>query len=164
MKEIGLISNISSPRRIAPERWAFVLSLLIAAGFLALLAWNARQNASANLAANPISQQMLEEKYGLRVNLIAVTAAGGMVDLRLKMLDGEKAKLLLQDQKNFPALLVSDSHVRLSASEDTNSQEIKFEKNGGLFLLFSNSGNAVKPGSTVSIVFGDIRLEPVVVK
>ncbi len=49
-----------------------------------------------------ISQGTLEEKYGLRVNLIAVTAAGGFVDVRLKIVDGEKLKLLLADKNKFP--------------------------------------------------------------
>jgi len=84
-----------------------------------------------------------------------------MVDLRLKMLDGEKVKTLLQDKKNFPSLLIQDSNIMLRASEDAISQEIKFENNGDLFLLFPNSGNAVKPGSKVILVFGDLQVEPI---
>lgn len=123
-----------------------------------------RTPASVSANVTTISQNVLEQKYGLRVNLLAVTAAGGMVDLRLKMLDGEKAKTLLQDKKNFPALLVSDNNITLSASEDTSSQEIKFENNGGLYLLFPNTGNAVKPGSKVTLVFGDLQVEPMAAK
>jgi hypothetical protein len=40
----------------------------------------------------------LEDKYGLRVNLTAVTSSGSFVSLRLKIADGEKAKLLLGDK------------------------------------------------------------------
>ena len=137
----------------------FILILLFLAGFMAYDNLSNRTPASISAKVTTISQVVLEQKYGLHVNLLAVTAAGGMVDLRLKMLDGEKAKLLLQDKVNFPSLLVVDSNTTLNTSEDTNSQEIKFENNGGLFLLFSNSGNAVKPGSKVVIVFGDIQLE-----
>jgi hypothetical protein len=108
-----------------------------------------------------ISQAVLEDKYGLRVNLVGVTAAGGMVDVRLKMLDGEKARLLLLDKQNFPTLLAGEKRVVLSADPEIQSQEIKFENDGGLFLLFPNSGNVVKPGSPVSIKFGDIQLEAV---
>ena len=122
------------------------------------------QSAAASANVKVISQTVLEDKYGLRVNLIAVTAAGGMVDLRLKILDGKKASLLLQDKRNFPTLLTGDKNITLHVDEDTKSQEIKFENNGGLYLIFPNSSNAVKPGSNVSVVFGDIQLEPISAK
>ena len=111
-----------------------------------------------------ISAQALEEHYGLRVNLVAVTAAGGMVDLRLKMLDGEKAKAFLQDKKNFPELYIADGDVTLKASEDTISQEIKFETDGNIFLLFPNGANMVKRGTSVTVMFGDTALEPIEAK
>lgn len=107
-----------------------------------------------------ISQSALEAKYGLRVNLIGVTAAGGLVDLRLKIVDGAKAKLLLQNKKNFPAL--SAGGVILKASEETAAQEIKFDDGGNLFLMFPNSGNSVKPGSAVVVRFGDLALDAII--
>ena len=140
---------------------AIILAILIAAG---LVVFNSYQSKSTSPAATVISQSALEETYGLRVNLVAVTAAGGMVDFRLKIVDGKKAKLLLQDKKNFPSLLAGAGGATLSASEDAQAQEIKFEDDGNLFVLFSNAGNAVKPGATVTVLFGDVRLEPIVVK
>jgi hypothetical protein len=107
-----------------------------------------------------ISQQVLEQKYGLRVNLIGVTAVGGMVDLRLKMIDGEKAKLLLADAKNFPALF-SKTGITLNTDPDTKSQPIKFDSGNDLFLMYPNSGNAVTPGSPVTVLFGNIAVEPI---
>jgi hypothetical protein len=112
----------------------------------------------------PLTIAELEARYGLRVNLAALTAAGGMVDVRLKMVDGHKASLLLQDKNNFPVVVVEGSKIKLSASEETLSQQLKFEDNGGLFLIYPNSGNAVKPGSSIRIVFGDIQLESIPVR
>ncbi len=140
-----------------------VVMLLLAALFI-YRTFRAFPAASSYPARVTISQATLEEKYGLRVNLLAITAAGGMVDLRLRVLDGEKARLLLQDKKNFPALLVSERNITLTAPEDTKSQAIKFEKDSGLYLLFPNTGNAVKSGSSIEIVFGELKLVPVIVK
>ena len=143
----------------------FVLILiLLVAALSAYNALNARQAASTSPAATALSPSALEAQYGLRVNLIAMTAASGMVDLRLKIVDGKKARLLLQDKKNFPSLLAGAGGVTLSASEDAQAQEIKFEDDGNLLVLFSNAGNVVKPGATVRVLFGDVRLEPIVVK
>jgi len=123
----------------------------------------------ANKANSPlhggtlISQKVLEENYGLGVNLVAVTAAGGMVDLRLKIIDGQKAKALLDDPANFPVLLVGNGVV-LRASDDFARQEIKFENGGSIYALFSNARNIVKPGVPVTIVFGGLQVETVSAK
>ncbi len=111
-----------------------------------------------------LSQADLEGRYGLRVTLIAVTAAGGMVDVRLKMVDAAKVQALLQDRANFPALRVGERGVTLNASADVRSGEINFENNADLFLLFPNSGNAVKPGTQVYLMFGNIAVEPIKVR
>lgn len=106
-----------------------------------------------------ISEAELEETYGLRVNLVAVTAAGGFVDVRLMILDGEKAKSLLAEQGKFPALSIGD--VILEVSQDAKEPEIKYDANRTLFLMFPNAGNVAKKGTPVTIRFGDLALEPI---
>ena len=110
-----------------------------------------------------VSKGALEEQYGLRVNLVAVTAAGGLIDLRLRIIDGEKAKTLLANQANFPTLRVGKS-IELQASPDIASQTIKFENGNNIFVLYPNSQNVVKPGDTVNIVFGDLQVEAIQTK
>ena len=106
-----------------------------------------------------ISQQTLEEQYGVHVNLLAVTAAGGMIDLRLKIVDGEKAKALLKSKADFPALYVRDVDNTLKASADDQSQPYQLVDNANMFVLYPNAANAVKPGTAVNILFGDIAVE-----
>jgi hypothetical protein len=110
-----------------------------------------------------LSQADLEEKYGLRVNLIARTAMGGFIDVRLKITDGEKSKLLLADKENFP-ILATEQGVKLTAPEETTSQDIKFITGGYLFILYPNSANAIKPNATVTILFGNFAVEPIKIK
>jgi hypothetical protein len=142
---------------------AVILLILALVGFLTYNAFKAAQVQALPQAATVLSEQMLAEQYGLGVNLIAVTAAGGMVDLRLKIIDGEKAKTLLSDQANFPALLVGDG-LLLRADEDIISQTLKFDNGGSIFLLFPNAQSVVKSGDPVTIVFGDLQLEAIQAK
>ena len=137
-----------------------VLVILIVASlaFLSL-----RKSPSDAPARIPITQSALEEEYGLHVNLVAITGAGGFVDVRFKIVDGEKAKAFLSDKKNFPALLVNDDLV-LNASEDAKSQEIRFYDDGNIFILYVNSANAVKRGSQLRILFDDTVLDPITVR
>jgi hypothetical protein len=108
----------------------------------------------------PISQSVLESKYGLHVSLIALTAAGGKIDLRLKMVDAAKARLLLQDSKNFPVLVAANGVV-LSIPKDEKPENVDFKDNSNLFLLFPNTGGAIQPGAPVTLLFGDSALEPI---
>ena len=140
-----------------------ILMILVVIGSGTYYALKAAQEQSHPQVETVISQNMLAKQYGLGVNLIAVTAAGGMVDLRLKITDAEKAKALLGDQTNFPALRARDG-VILQTSEDIASQPIKFEDGASIFVLYMNTQNAVKPGDSVSIVFGDLQVEAIQTK
>ena len=133
---------------------------------IGLSACSTQKTSEATATKDPlrVSQSELEAQYGVHVNLVAVTAAGGLVDVRLKVVDAEKAKRLLKDATSYPALLVSGSDASLTVPVESRAQEQKLENGGMIMLLFPNTRNAVKPGAQVAVLFGDIRLEPVVVK
>lgn len=135
----------------------FVLVILVASG---LVLSNLRKPPVSVPVLNTITESTLEEKFGLQVKLIAVTGAGGFVDVRIKIVDGEKAKLLLADAENFPTI-VTENGATLNAPADTKSQKIEFISGGYLFILYPNSGNAVTQGVPVTISFGDITLVPI---
>jgi hypothetical protein len=139
---------------------AVILVILLIVALSVNRAFKALRPASLPQGMVTISQRVLEEQYGLRVNLVAVTSAGGFIDLRLKMVNGDKAKLLLADPKNFPSLF-SEKGVTLNAPVDTKSQKIEFITGGNLFIMYPNAGNAVTQGSRVTIIFGDTALEPI---
>jgi len=143
---------------------AIILVFILLVGLLAYRSMNKPESGVIPSGMTEVSQSMLEEKYGLRVNLIAVTAAGGLVDVRLKIVDGEKAKSLLQDPNNFPALWIADGDVTLIVPEENRAQEIKFENNANLFVMVPNARNMVKPGTPVVVRFGEIQVEPITAK
>jgi hypothetical protein len=138
----------------------FILAILLVVAIYVNNGYRASQPVSLPEGTVSISQNVLEEKYGLRVNLVAVTAAGGLVDLRLKVLDGEKAKLLLADKNNFPTLFLENGII-LNAPADIKSQKIEFTSGGIIFIIYPNSGNSVKPGNPVTIILGETALEPI---
>ena len=164
MKAITVNTVSGSPRLNIYLISAMILVVLILVGFLANRAWQTPDTALVPSGMTTLSKSALEEQYGLHVNLVAVTAAGGLVDLRLKIVDGEKAKSLLQDPKNFPSLWVADGEVSLTVPEEERTQEIRFEDDGNLFLMFPNGQGVVKPDTPVSIRFGDIQVEPILAK
>lgn len=145
-------------RNTFPIGIILAVALPVAALFIFIFA---RAGQVGNLPKDTVilSQAALEETYGLRVNLLAVTAAGGMVDLRLKIVDAAKARALLGDAKNLPTLFVN--HSRLFPAREISVDGIKFENDTILAILFSNPRNLVTRGTSVTIVFGYIAVEPI---
>jgi hypothetical protein len=138
---------------------AILLALIV--GFSGYRAWTARQPASTPNGTEFISATELEERYGLQVRLVGVTAGGGIIDFRLKVLDVEKARGFLQDPANLPRLIVAESGEALLGTEELD-ESVGWEEDGILFILFSNSGGLIQPGTPVIVEFGDVRLEPII--
>jgi hypothetical protein len=162
--------EVSKTNQIASQpRWskfllpAALLALVILFGFLTYRIYIKPQPASALPGKALISQSTLEEKSGLRITLLAVTAAGGMVDFRFKVTDLEKATKTLQTDKLLPYLTVEGSKVSLKPTPET-LQNAKLEDGLVYYILYSNTGNLVKPGTPVSVVIGDWQLEPIIAK
>jgi len=137
---------------------AIILVVLLTLGLYGYNAFRASQPPQAGTVT--ITQGVLEENYGLRVQLVAVTAAGGLVDLRLQIVDADKAKALLEDPTNLPALKVGDDVV-LRTSEAAAEQDIQFENGKSIFVMYPNTGDVLKPGDPVNIIFGDLQLEAI---
>jgi hypothetical protein len=158
--------NFSATRSYANHYWlvAIILIVFISLGAYFFNVYRALRAPVAPAQGISLSQKMFEERYGLRVNLAAITSAGGMVDLRLKMLDADKAKVLLQDKNNFPSLVVPGTGEVLKVSEYTLSQEIEYVNGGGIFLLFPNAHSVFQPGDPVIVRFGDTSIEPLPLK
>ena len=150
------------PARSAPVSWYVlpaVILLVLAGAFLAYRAWTSREATSTPAVSEFIAAPELEERYGLRVRLVGVTAEGGLVDFRLKIVDADKAKQLLEDPARTPGLWIEDSGTTLNAPQEMR-ENLKLEDGGIVFFLLPNVGNAVKPGTPVTVTFGDLSLEP----
>ena len=109
-----------------------------------------------------ISAQTLEEEYGIRVQLVAVTAAGGMVDVRYRIIDPAKAAKLIVDGGIMPMVYVYGSDVMLMPDMHMRTQKLIADR--VYFDLIPNTQNAVKRGTVVTVAFGDVALEPMVTK
>jgi len=140
---------------------AAVLGTLVA-GFLGFQLLNGPKAAPVPLPmpANPA----IEDRWGIRVSQIGVTADGGLVDFRFVVLDPDKALAMMQDVNNLPVLVAEDkSGIINSAAMMPTKHELTPGKT--YFLLYRNTQNAVKPSALVSVLFSnDLRLEHAPVK
>lgn len=161
--KIPLLSVNRSDR--APIYVTFAMLAMIAVGYF----YNTRFGAQRNMNEHPlpetvISAQTLKDEYGIEMYLVAVTAAGGMVDVRYRVIDPVKAEKLVdpQDGGIMPMVYVRDGDTMLMPAMHMRTQRLIADRM--YFVLIPNSQNAVKRGVAVTISFGDVALEPMIVK
>lgn len=165
MQEILAGPRLSRPQVARLIRYALPAVILIAllGGLGVYRASIAPQPLPGRSAPAYISADTLEDLYGIRVTLIAVTAAGGLVDWRFKVVNAEKAQSMFQDGARLPVLEVQGAGVKLSLP-DKAFQGVSLEEGKVYYVLLGNTGGVVKPGSPVSVVIGNLRVEPIIAK
>lgn len=109
----------------------------------------------------------LEEKWGVKIVGVRLTAAGNMLDFRYKVIDPKKAAPIL-NRKNKPHLIdqTSNQMVKVKNMPKIGSlrQNTKTPKAGRIyFMLFPNPG-FIKAQSKVTIVVGEFRAENIIVE
>ena len=118
---------------------------------------------SATAAARPVQQlpapSAVEVQYGIQVAQIGLTASGGLVDVRFKVLDPVKAKALLRDPANAP-MLIAGGKPPLTAPHHA-LHGARFGAGQVFYILYPNARGAVQPGAEVTVAIGPARLGPV---
>jgi len=148
-------------RNQQPVLFTSMALVVVTVGFLSYQ-MGARNNTHNEhpLPETIISNDMLEQEYGVRVTLIGVTAAGGMVDVRYRIIDPVKAEKLVDEEDGgiMPMVFVGNGDVMLMP--DMHMRDQKLIAGRIYFNLIPNTQNAVKRGTVVTIAFGDIAVEP----
>jgi hypothetical protein len=108
------------------------------------------------------------EKWGVQVVSLRLTAADHMIDFRYRVIDPQKATPLL-NRRIKPHLIEKETGARMEVPRysklgparqisDTPTTDRVYT------MIFGNTGKIVKPGSRVTIVIGEIRLENLTVE
>jgi len=157
---------IANPRfRIA---WSVLSLLIVAALSASTYRWNLtvidhyghHVGSLGQVCNTPVTSfDELENLYGVRIALVANSMMGSIVDVRLQVTDPEKARALLDNQAAL--LLGQESLILAPHMHSHGGNRIKL---GKVFTIFFPARQIIHPGSSVSLVFGAIRVEPVTVQ
>ncbi len=160
--------NMSRPAKRVGSVVAYVLVLAaVVGGVFAFRAWRtsvpevAKDPAAAAAATMPKSAD-IEAKFGVRVQAVALTANGGMLQIRYLVLDATKAAALHED-KSAPYITIGDTKLAepgLSGHGHSNSTP-QIARAGS--VLIANTQGAAKIGSIVAVHFEDLKLDHVTV-
>lgn len=112
----------------------------------------------------------MEERWGVRIEGIRLSAAGNMLDFRYRVIDAEKASPLV-DRRVKPYLLDQASGARLMVPSSPKVGPLRQTSADGkplagrtYFILFANPGKYIKAGSRVTVVIGDFRAQDLTVE
>jgi hypothetical protein len=151
----------AAPRRRRVTKWQLVIAAtVLIAGCIGGYLLRSRDTA-VSAAPGAVTAQVLEDRYGARVDLVGLTAVGGLLELRFTVLDKDKADPLFHDEK--PNLLLEASGTVLTPPVD-RAHKMVLLNGASYFMLYANAGNVAHTGDKVSVVMGDIRLEHLTIK
>ena len=120
----------------------------------------AAANTSAARPATPLAAPTEREtEVGIQIAHVGLTASGGLVDVRFKVLDAAKAKALLSNPANAPQLLAGDNPPLVAPHHALKGA--RFGQGQTFYILYPNQRAAIKPGGEVSVAMGPARLGPV---
>jgi hypothetical protein len=116
--------------------------------------------------SSPVSED-LEQKWGIKITNLQLSANGFVVDFRYKVLDPEKAATLGK-RENKPVLIdqATGAKFRVPTTPKVGSlrQTAVHPTAGKIYFMLFATGKLIKPGNKVTVVIGDFRAENLVVE
>jgi hypothetical protein len=138
-----------------------LIALLILGGFGARAWWYSHQ-ADVRDGTTLVNADGMAARYGINITLVAVSAAGGLIDFRYQVVDPDKANAVIHDLDLYPKIVVEKTGETLVMRTLPHMHGKTLELGGNYFFLLPNAHNAIKPGSLLTLVIGDARIEHVV--
>lgn len=120
------------------------------------------QHHELEATTRPISRQDLAGQYGIKLTLVGVTAAGGLVDLRFTITDAKKSRALFDDPSVMPAVVAEPTGTVLQPPHGGHHAHVTPADGASYFVLIGNAGGVVQRGVPVSVVINSIRVEHIV--
>jgi hypothetical protein len=110
---------------------------------------------------------LVKRNWGVDIVGVKPVSSGYMLGFRYRIVDAEKARLLNERKKK--AYLVDEaSGTVLAVPAMENIGELRSsttpQTDRVYFMIFGNPGKLVKPGSKVTVVAGDFRIQGLVVE
>lgn len=143
-----------------------IFGAVTAAGFLLVLVVGC-SSLTGNLRSEPeISAESIAAKWGIQVEMIALTAAGQMVDFRYRVTDEKKA-LPVFDRNTKAYLIHQDTNQTLAVPVTAKVgplRTIGTPEHGRVYWMFFGNPGVVKSGDRVNVVIGDVKINDLVVQ
>jgi len=107
---------------------------------------------------------------GIEITAMRLASAGYMLDFRFRVHDSVKAAVMF-DRKVNPILFHKESGTHVAVPRPAIIGALRATSRGtpmpadrGYYMLFANPGKTIQPGSQVTMILGDMAIEPLIVQ
>lgn len=153
------------PTRRGRGRWlvSLAIAVLIPIAFGSWIVVGRDSPTERDAVASPLPTEAFEEATGVQILRVAVTAGGGILDLRYRVLDPDKA-IVVHDRDNPPAIIheASNRTANRPFMHHTKARDMHLAVT--YYELLLNPDEAIKVGDPVTVVLGGAMLEHVIVQ
>ena len=144
----------------------------VVVGILAFRYSNRNDTSTPSANQGPVTAGMptspkIEEKYGIKFTILAMTSANGLIDMRYTVLDTTKAEIVHggEDKASVPHIIDKASGKTINPfGLMSHMRGTGLVKGRTYSMLYGNAGNTLKTGSIVTITVGDLKITDVVVQ
>ncbi len=156
-RTIATVKEWRGPMGLRFSHLAMMAGLMVLVGST-FLAWQIFRPAPQwEPGEMPISAE-IEEKFGVRFTFVAVTASGGMVELRYRVIDEGKAANFGHYTETAPMLIAEDTGEVVDVTI-MGLHNHRVEPGRTYYVLYRNTGSAIQSHRPVTIALGDLKLE-----
>lgn len=138
----------------------FLLSILFPSAGIATQKGEEELDVKKNLKS-------IEDKWGIKILSVRLTANSYMLDFRYRVVDSEKAAPLFS-HKIKPYLIDEASGSKFFVPNPPKVGSLRHTRkpsdNKNYFIIFANPARYVKKGNKVTIVIGDFKVENITVE
>ncbi|MCU0520513.1 MAG: hypothetical protein MUF84_07470 [Anaerolineae bacterium] len=160
-KTTAVVGTWHGPLGIAMNRLALALGLLVILSGGLFAGWRLFGPQPKWVPGTmPVSPE-IEEKFGVRFTFLAVTADGGMVELRYRVIDEGKAANFGHYSETAP-LVISEDDGKIIDVTIMGLHNHRVEPARTYYVLYRNTEGAIKSGRPATIAVGDLSLKHVV--
>lgn len=156
----GLAAMSAPTHHVAGLMLLIVCLLLVCAWLVGEGVFKALSAEAASVPTPSLSPAGLREQHGLAVHFIKVAPDDGTVELRLRIVDGEKARQALVDPEQAPRLITTDTGQTLAGAAQWE-EGLDWEEGDVVTVRFLNGAGLVEPRTALNVAFGDRQLGPV---
>jgi len=121
----------------------------------------AAENTDAAAAAGKQSVE-LEEKWGIKVEAVHLSAGGYMIDFRYRVIDAKKAAAIA-DPKEKPYIIDQATGAKFIVPAPPKVGPLRNTKNiqadRVYFIFFANPGKYIKTGQKITVCVGEVKIE-----
>lgn len=138
-----------------------ILFLIVFTGWMLASQWDNLFQPRPQSALD-VPQTDFTQATGVQITLVALTAANGMIDIRYRVVDPDKA-IIMHDDEKPPTILTAKTETPLLFTRHAHADA---DLHTGVVYSHQiiNSGGLIQRGDRVTIVIGDTRLTDVPVQ